>query len=127
MNLRISVVMMAIAAICAVAVCGDDADDIGVAAECRSNDDCPSDDDSLQCLTGFKGGYCGLSGCAANSECPEKSFCVTHTDSLNYCFRICTDKAECNANRTVDNEANCSSNITRVEGGTQKACIPPSG
>jgi hypothetical protein len=46
---------------------------------------------------------------------------------VNYCFRACVDKAECNANRGPEVESNCSSNITRVDGGETKACVPPSG
>jgi hypothetical protein len=108
--------------------CGSDADDIGVGAECTKNNDCNQDTDPpLKCLTGFKGGYCGLSGCTGNDECPEDSLCVTHEDSTNYCFRSCKDKAECNENRDVESESNCSSNITRVDDGETKACVPPSG
>ncbi|MDF1565623.1 MAG: hypothetical protein P1V51_21475 [Deltaproteobacteria bacterium] len=107
--------------------CGNNADDLGVAGECTATADCDPDGDlGLTCLTGFKGGYCGLQGCTADADCPEPSICVTHDDSVNYCFRTCTDKSECNANRSADNEANCSSSITRVEGGSDKACVPPS-
>lgn len=107
--------------------CGD-ADSLGVAAECSTEAPCPELDDevTLACLTEFKGGYCGLKGCAANADCPENAICVTHGGE-NYCFRTCTDKTECNANRTEKNEANCSSSITRVEAGSSKACVPPSG
>jgi len=46
---------------------------------------------------------------------------------VNYCFRICVDKAECNLNRDVDVEANCSSSVDFVDGKKgAKACIPPS-
>lgn len=104
--------------------CGDDADDLGVGAQCSGNPDCG---DNQQCLTQFKGGYCGLTGCKANTDCPEKSACITHTDGKNYCFRVCIDKAECNANRTGDNQANCSSNVTFASGKKEgKACVPPS-
>ena len=35
---------------------------------------------------------------------------------------------ECNANRDLENEANCSSNVDYVDGKTGgKACVPPSG
>jgi hypothetical protein len=108
--------------------CGDDSDDLGVAAECSATSDCNQDvDPPLVCLTQFKGGYCGLSNCTSNADCPDDAICVTHDDAQNYCFKTCTDKSECNANRGTDNEANCSSNITRVETGTAKACVPPSG
>jgi hypothetical protein len=121
-------VAFATAALFASAGCSDDADALGVGAECTSNDQCDGDEDKpLNCLTAFKGGYCGLEGCKANADCPENSICVTHEDAKSYCFRVCAEKADCNANRTTEVESNCSSSITRVEAGTQKACVPPSG
>ena len=51
---------------------------------------------------------------------------MTH-ETVNYCFLVCTTKDQCNQNRTVDNESNCSSNINPVEGGEDKVCVPPSG
>lgn len=109
--------------------CDDsESDDLGVGAQCGSNEDCNQDTEPpLGCLTGFKGGYCGLSGCTSDADCPDDAVCVTHTDAVNYCFRACDDKADCNANRDEENESNCSSNIDRADGGTTKACIPPSG
>ncbi len=107
--------------------CDSDADDLGVAAECSKDGDCNQDiEPPLTCLKSFKGGYCGLSGCDGNSDCPEASICVTHTDGVNYCFRECAEKSECNENRDGDNEANCTANIVRVDGGSEKACVPPS-
>ena len=104
--------------------CGDDADDLGVGAQCASSSDCG---DNQQCLTQFKGGYCGLAGCKASSDCPSGSACVTHSDGKNYCFRVCTDKAQCNANRASDLESNCSSKVSFASGTKEgKACIPPS-
>ena len=103
--------------------CGNDADDERIGAECTSSGQCENEE--LTCLTQFKGGYCGASACIANADCPELSICVTQGQT-NYCFRTCEDKAECNKNRSVENESNCSSNITRVEAGTAKVCIPPS-
>jgi len=108
------------------AACGSDADDIGVGAQCTTNDQCNQDDGAQTCLP-FKGGYCGLQGCTKDTDCPEASACVKHTDNVNYCFRICGDKPECNANRDVENEANCSSSVDFVEDKTGvKACVPPS-
>ena len=120
--------------------CGDgqdgdntEADKLGVGAQCQSDADCNPDDadtDGVQdqsCLPQFAGGYCGVQGCGSNADCPEGSACVTHTDGVNYCFRICTDKAECNANRNPDVESNCSANIVFTDGGQGfKACVPPS-
>jgi len=105
--------------------CGDDdADSLGVGAACTSTDQC---NENQTCLTAFKGGYCGIMGCTADVDCPPNSGCVAHTDGTNYCFRICLDKVECNANRPVDVESNCSSNVTFVEGKSNlKACVPPS-
>ena len=114
---------------------GTEADRKGVGAECSKNEDCLQEVDcetapcvTQICLTGFKGGYCGVVGCTKNSECPGGSACVAYDDGKNYCFRQCADKAECNRNRSVTNESNCSSNQTFVEASTSgKACVPPSG
>jgi hypothetical protein len=109
--------------------CGDDSDSSeadrrGVGAECRGDEECT--EEGQVCLP-FKGGYCGISGCEADEECPEGSACVRHEDGTNYCFLICRDKAECNSRRSSEVESNCSSNVTFVdERRTDKACVPPS-
>ena len=98
----------------------------GVGAACVNSDECS--EEGQRCLTQFKGGYCGISDCTADLDCPEGSRCVTHSDSTNYCFLICKEKFECNEHRSLEQESNCSSNITFVEGKqTDKACVPPSG
>lgn len=108
------------------AACGSDADRLGVGGTCNAEDTCPANDDfTLACLPGFKGGYCGLTGCEKNADCPETSICVAH-EGANYCFRTCEDKSECNENRSADSESNCSSSIERVDAGKSKACVPPS-
>lgn len=109
-----------------------EADYVGVGAECIDNDDClqpENDSDPVQiCLTQFKGGYCGIENCESNDDCPQGSACVAHEDGANYCFRRCTDKSECNINRSADAESNCSANIDFVVPSTTgKACVPPSG
>ena len=111
---------------------GDDsteADRIGVGAQCTDSAECESadEDTELVCLTQFKGGYCGLEGCAGDVGCPDGSACVTHDDGNNYCFRVCQDKPDCNLNRSVENESNCSANIVFVDDRNErKACVPPS-
>ena len=109
--------------------CGDDdgnaADRAGIGAECSASDDCYGEE--LICLDQFKAGYCGLVGCTADDDCPVGSACVSHDDGSNYCFRVCVSKAECNRNRSAENEANCSSDVDFVAGTKeQKACVPPS-
>lgn len=110
--------------------CGDDSsesDRLGVGSECMATDEC-DEDTNQSCLAAFKGGYCGIENCASSEDCPEDSACVIHDDGTNYCFRTCLDKAECNANRSVDNESNCSSNVDFIDDvGNLKACVPPSG
>ena len=112
--------------------CGDDAteaDRLGIGAQCTDAAECESADENvtLACLTQFTGGYCGLEGCATESDCPEGSACVTHGDGNNYCFRICGDKADCNRNRSENNWSNCSANVDFVDGKQdRKACVPPS-
>ncbi|HVK82522.1 MAG TPA: hypothetical protein VM513_00375 [Kofleriaceae bacterium] len=119
--------LLSLGFVIALAACGgSEADELGVGAQCTSNDDC-NPDIGPTCLTQFKGGYCGLTGCQLDADCPEDSACVMHDDGVNYCFRICADKAQCNANRDVDNEANCSGTADFVEGAMgRKACVPPS-
>jgi hypothetical protein len=113
-----------------VACGGDDdteADRLGVGAQCAGDEVC-DDTIDLTCLLQFKGGYCGAQGCAGDADCPEASACIAHDDGENYCFRICVDKPDCNENRDLENEANCSSNATFVDGTLgRKACVPPSG
>jgi len=119
--------------------CGDDnappADRVGIAATCAVDTDCRrlglEDGGVLQliCLTQFSAGYCGLPDCVTTADCPPASICVTHDDARNYCFRVCLDKPECNANRAPDVEANCSSSFDWAEPADdhgEKACIPPS-
>ena len=109
--------------------CGDgtESDRVGIAGECSKNTDCPKLGDlQLTCLTMFKGGYCGLSGCVQDTDCPLGAACILEGGS-NYCFRECIDKPECNANRTVENEANCVASVTHVGASTAKVCVPPSG
>jgi fructose-specific component phosphotransferase system IIB-like protein len=114
---------------------GNEADQLGVAAECAATSDCQEvvvagETVQLDCLPQFKGGYCAIQGCKSAVDCPDGSTCVAHDDGKNYCFRECTDKAECNANRSADNEANCSSSFDYAsaddEKSGSKACIPPS-
>jgi hypothetical protein len=111
----------------ALAACGgSEADDLGIGAQCAATEDC-DEEIGLVCLPQFKGGYCGLTPCASDLDCVEDSACVTHDDGVNYCFRTCIDKPDCNENRDLDNEANCSSSAVFVDGAQgRKACVPPS-
>ena len=127
--------MLALVAACAGQE-DSEADRLGVGATCDVQEDCPlveregvdgtKVEVQLECLTGFRGGYCGISGCTADADCPEASRCVAHTDGVNYCFRVCADKAECNANRSEADASNCSANIVFVDAMGGKACVPPS-
>jgi len=131
-----------VAALCAVS-CGDDDDhrvgteaqQHGVGAECVQDDHCLQEgilgadggNMPLQCLTTFKGGYCGLQNCAHDADCPEGSACILH-EGDTYCFLICANKPECNVYRTLANESNCVGNADFVDGAqSRKACVPPSG
>jgi hypothetical protein len=111
-----------------VAACGGtEADRLGVGAQCVDTEEC-DEEIGLVCLPQFKGGYCGLTPCTGDIDCPEASACIAHDDGINYCFRLCNDKPDCNANRDLENEANCSSSATFVDGTMgRKACVPPSG
>lgn len=96
----------------------------GVGSECNANLMCT--EMGQVCLTEFKGGYCGVSGCLHDTDCPSGSACVTE-NQINYCFLICADKTNCNPNRTVANESNCTSSLSFVDGTMgRKVCNPPS-
>jgi hypothetical protein len=132
---RLVQVFLAFVASSALTACGPaDADAVGVGAECSQSAPCPTyavdgGTAPLACLPQFRGGYCGLQGCASSVECPVGSICVRHTDGMNYCFRTCASKPDCNRHRTPDNESNCSSSFTWAvssEDNGAKACIPPS-
>lgn len=108
--------------------CGSDeteADKRGIGASCANSTECS--EEGQACLA-FKGGYCGVADCVDDSKCPAGSACVKHSDGKNYCFRVCAEKVDCNANRPVEAEANCSSNTTLVSAAKNtKICVPPSG
>jgi hypothetical protein len=112
-----------------LSACGEEsANEQLIGGQCASATDCDdSNDDTppLECLTEFKGGYCGRRDCVQDSDCPDGSLCA-QLEAVNYCFLVCTVKEQCNQNRLVDNEANCSSSVDPVGGGEQKLCIPPS-
>ncbi len=106
---------------------GKNANDQLIGGECLSAEDCDDGDDDtppLDCLAEFKGGTCGRRDCAADEDCPKGSICVD-LEGTTYCFLVCTQKSQCNENRTLENEANCSSNVDPVGGGTDKVCVPP--
>ena len=116
---------------------GTEADQIGVASSCDETEDCPtfgrdleddggSEEVQLECLQNFRGGYCGIEGCMSDEDCPSGARCVAHTDGMNYCFRVCSSKGECNLNRGPDDAANCSANVVFVGPEQGKACVPPS-
>lgn len=100
---------------------------VAVGAECTASEECDVVDEmALECLTQFKGGYCGLEGCTGDVDCPEVSACVNYDDGQNYCFRLCQDKPECNRERSAENESNCTGSVNFVDSrNDRKACEPP--
>jgi hypothetical protein len=108
--------------------CGDgnESDRLGIASECTKDADCPKVDGlQLTCLTMFKGGYCGLQGCVQDADCPIGAACIMENGGY-YCFRECMEKPECNAKRSLTNEANCVG-ASHVGLSQSKVCVPPSG
>ena len=107
--------------------CGSDTSEAikrGVGAECNASLACT--ETNQVCLTAFAGGYCGVSACTHDTDCPAGSACVTDDNQTNYCFLICADKPECNVRRSVDNESSCTSSLTFIDGTMgRKVCRPP--
>ena len=109
-----------------LAACGGDANDHGVGAACTMDTECS--EEGQRCLTQFTGGYCGISGCTHDVDCPDGSACVTESNGTNYCFLTCVDKIDCNENRPVESEASCVSSITFIDGAMgRKVCRPSLG
>jgi hypothetical protein len=128
MPIKLRAILLSLTLASVFACSSDDADSLGIAAECTATEECDESTDQI-CLTDFKGGYCGIKDCIGDEDCPPASACVAHDDGSNYCFRTCVDKSECNANRSADQEANCAANISFVDTQDEgiKACVPPSG
>ena len=103
----------AVAVVCLVASgCSDEneANRRGIGSTCDSANTCS--EKGQVCLTEFAGGYCGVSGCQHDSDCPQGSACVTDDNQVNYCFLTCVDKPDCNLHRSVETESNCTSSAT---------------
>ena len=96
----------------------------GIGAQCSATSDCTTSGEV--CLTEFKGGSCGLTGCLHDTDCPQGSACVTENQT-NYCFLVCGTKDDCNIHRSPENEASCTSSLTFLDGTmNRKVCTPPS-
>jgi hypothetical protein len=129
MSRIVCAVVVAVACVTVVAIssgCSDEneANRRGIGSACDSGNLCS--EKGQVCLTEFAGGYCGVSGCHHDSDCPEGSACVTDDNQVNYCFLTCIEKPDCNLHRSVENEANCTSSLTFVDGAKNlKVCRPP--
>lgn len=119
--------LYALVASALLAGCGSDTSEAikrGVGAECNASLTCT--ESNQVCLPEFAGGYCGVSACAHDADCPAGSACVTDDNQINYCFLICADKPDCNVRRSAANESNCTSSLTFVDGAAgRKVCRPP--
>ena len=99
------------------------ANQAGIGADCNATSDCTTAGEV--CLTEFNGGYCGLSGCVHDADCPQGSACVTDNQT-NYCFLVCAAKTDCNLHRSAANESDCTSSLPFVDGAmNRKVCRPP--
>jgi hypothetical protein len=99
------------------------ANQAGIGAACTMTSNCTTPGEV--CLTEFNGGYCGLSGCLHDTDCPQGSACVTDNQT-NYCFLVCAAKTDCNLHRSVDNQSDCTSALPFVDGTmSRKVCRPP--
>ena len=124
--------LLLVASMALAVACGDDDDDgaseaqqKGVGDACTSPSDCA--ETAPECLSQFKSGYCGISDCTGDEDCPQGSACVAHDDGHNYCFLVCREKPDCNHFRPADAESNCVSSIDFVDRQPgSKACVPPS-
>ena len=69
-NLVLTMLTMLTSSLLVLAVACGDANDQKIGGQCTHSAACENEE--LTCLTQFKGGYCGASGCSATSDCPSK-------------------------------------------------------
>jgi hypothetical protein len=100
--------------ICVPGVCG-------VGSACASTEDCDAD---LECLTGYRGGYCTQTGCTANADCPMGSACAVVDGGPNQCLRICTKESDCSLCRDPDVATACTADVPVVDDMTASLCVP---
>jgi hypothetical protein len=94
--------------------------DCGVGASCASTDECAN---GLDCVTGVRGGYCGLEGCASSADCPSDSACV-RAGGVSFCARACAADSDCSACR-FEGEMACRDDVTFVgDDGSGARCVP---
>lgn len=93
----------------------------GVGADCSTSADC----NNLDCITDFRGGYCGRRDCTSNGDCPGDSSCVAAADGHNYCFKNCGTNSDCSFCRHDGVFATCSTSVDFVDAGASAAvCVP---
>ncbi|MBM4395251.1 MAG: hypothetical protein FJ087_06130 [Deltaproteobacteria bacterium] len=79
-----------VTAFLALALCGACAREIG--DDCSTNTDCG---ENRICDTSQPGGYCTVTPCRDDSECPGESICVEFSVDATYCMRACSDLKPC--------------------------------
>jgi hypothetical protein len=89
--------------------------DCGVGAACSVVEDCAA---GLECIPTATGGYCTQRDCSTNADCPQDSFCVTHTDGVNYCLKRCSVASDCSFCRPWQYAGTCSDQVVYAEDGT---------
>ena len=63
-----------------------------VGDKCSTSNDCPT---GTVCDTDSPGGYCLVSGCESDEECPEEAVCVFFRKDLSYCLKKCKKNSDC--------------------------------
>jgi hypothetical protein len=96
--------------------------DCGIGADCGDANDCSSD---LECLSAFRGGYCGLSGCLVNDDCPDDALCVVASNGENHCYKPCSTASDCSFCRRDGLLGACTADVSFAEDGTTgSVCVP---
>ncbi|HEX2879439.1 MAG TPA: hypothetical protein VHO25_07870 [Polyangiaceae bacterium] len=95
--------------------------DCGVGADCSSDTDC----NGLECISDFRGGYCGRRDCTSNDDCPGDTSCVVAADGHNYCLKNCGADSDCSFCRHDGVFASCSTDVDFIDAGMSTAvCLP---
>lgn len=94
--------------------------DCGVGASCATEADCEK---GLECVTGVRGGYCGLAGCRSSADCPSDTACVRSGD-VTFCAKGCGADSDCSACR-YEGEMVCKDDVEFVgDDGEGARCVP---
>jgi hypothetical protein len=96
--------------------------DCGVGAACDEDEDCSGD---LSCMLDALGGYCTITGCSGDGDCPSDARCVSWDDTKTYCAVNCDSGSDCSFCRGDELRGKCIGFTPAPgEGDPIQVCVP---